>query len=267
MGITTVSDLMEYLNGVAPYDLQESYDNSGHLVGDPAMEVKGVLCSLDCTENIIDEAITRECNVVVAHHPIIFSGIKRLTGSTYIERTVIKAIKNDVAIISIHTNLDNVLTNGVNEKIASMLHLEDINILAPKDSVHTDYETGAGVIGYLGEPMESMAFLHYLKNQMQTSVIKYTDLVVDSVRKIAICGGSGRFLLERAIEAEADVFVSADFKYHDYFDANNRIIIADIGHYESEQFTIELLYDLINENFSNFAAHYSNHNTNPVKYL
>jgi dinuclear metal center YbgI/SA1388 family protein len=267
MAKTKVKDLMEFLESIAPFDLQESYDNSGHLVGDPNMEIQGVLCCLDCTEAIVDEAISRGCNVVVAHHPIIFGGVRRLTGSTYIERTVVKAIKNDMAIIAIHTNLDNVLTNGVNEKIASRLELEDVNILAPKASNHTDYETGAGVIGYLRASMNAEDFLQYLKDKMEVSVIKYTDLVREQVRKIAICGGSGRFLLDRAIEEESDVFVSADFKYHDYFDANNQIIIADIGHYESEKFTIELLYELINENFSKFAAHYSNHNTNPVKYL
>ena len=263
----TVKDLMEYLESIAPFDLQEGYDNSGHLVGDPDMEVRGVLCSLDCTEDIVAEAVQRDCNVVVAHHPIIFSGMKRLTGNTYIERTVISAIKNEIALIAIHTNLDNVLTNGVNEKIASRLGLEDVNILVPKKSLHTDYETGSGITGYLREPMEALDFLHVLKKNMKASMIKYTPLVKKHVHKIAVCGGSGRFLLDAAIASSADVFISADFKYHDYFDANGQIIIADIGHYESEQFTIELLYGLINENFSNFAAHYSNHNTNPVKYL
>ena len=267
MGITRVKDLMEFLESIAPFDLQEGYDNSGHLVGNPDMEVTGVLCSLDCTEEIISEAVDRNCNVVVAHHPIIFGGIKRLTGNTYIDRTVIKAIKNDVAIIAIHTNLDNVLSNGVNEKIANRLGLEDVNILVPKVSAHTDYETGSGITGYLKEPMDPMEFLQFLKESMNASIVKYTSLVKEEIHKVAVCGGSGRFLLDHAIQASADVFISADFKYHDYFDANGQIIIADIGHYESEQFTIELLYDLINENFSNFAAHYSNHNTNPVKYL
>lgn len=263
----TVQDIMEFLEQIAPFDLQESYDNSGHLIGDPDMEVTGVLCSLDCTEPIIDEAEERGCNVVVCHHPIIFSGLRRLTGADYVERTVINAIKKGMAIIAIHTNLDNVLTNGVNEVIAEKIGLRDIDLLQRKDSVHSDYETGSGVIGYLDNAMPAMDFLHHLKESMEVNVVKYTDLVRPMVHKVAVCGGSGRFLLDKAIAEEADIFISADFKYHDFFDANGKIIIADIGHYESEQFTIQLLFQLINENFSNFAAHYSNHNTNPVKYL
>jgi dinuclear metal center YbgI/SA1388 family protein len=263
----TVNDILEFLEQIAPFDLQESYDNSGHLIGDPDMKVTGVLCSLDCTEPIIEEAEERGCNVVVCHHPIIFSGIRRLTGANYVERTVISAIKKGIAIIAIHTNLDNVLTNGVNEVIADKIGLRDIDLLDRKDSAHTDYETGSGVIGYLDEPIPAMDFLHHLKKAMEVNVVKYTDLVRPMVHKVAVCGGSGRFLLDKAIAEEADIFISADFKYHDFFDANGQIIIADIGHYESEQFTIQLLFQLINENFSNFAAHYSNHNTNPVKYL
>ena len=262
----TVLEVYEYLDSIAPFELQESYDNAGLLVGDVEAVVTGVLICLDSTEAIIDEAIQKGCNLVIAHHPIIFSGLKQLIGENYIQRTIIKAIKNDIAIIAIHTNLDNVLTNGVNETIASKLKMTNISILAPKNQDITDEVAGAGVVGGLPEKMDTEEFFDFLKKQMQLSVIKHTDICFENIQKIAICGGSGGFLLEHAKAAGAQVFVTSDYKYHEFFDADGDIIIADIGHYESEQYTIELLYKLVKEKFSTFAAHYTLQSTNPVYY-
>ena len=264
---TLVQDLMEFLNGVAPFDLQEDYDNAGLIVGRETQVVTGVIVSLDATEVVIEEAITKGCNVVLSHHPILFKGIKRLNGSNYVERAIIKAIKNDIALIAIHTNLDNVLSNGVNERIAMTIGLRDTEILRGKLSQHTDYMVGSGIIGYLPEPLSTNNFLMHLKEKMKAGCIKYTERVKENISKVAICGGSGGFLLNDAIEQNADIFVTSDYKYHEFFDADGKIIIADIGHYESEQYTIDLLLELIKDNFITFAAHYTNHNTNPVKYL
>jgi len=264
--MSTVKQVYDYLDSIAPFGLQEDYDNAGILVGDLQMEVKGVLMCLDSTEAIIDEALEKGCNLVIAHHPIIFSGLKRITGANYIQRTVIKAIKHDIALIAIHTNLDNVLANGVNGMIAKKLGLNNVEILAPKVQEYTTEPAGAGVIGNLEAPMAINDFFDVLKEKMQLKVIKHTAKCVDSVQKIAICGGSGGFLLNDAKRAGAQVFVTSDYKYHEYFDADGDIIIADIGHYESEQYTIELLYKLVKEKFSTFAAHYTQQSTNPVYY-
>jgi dinuclear metal center YbgI/SA1388 family protein len=263
--MSKVRDLVDFFEGIAPAHLQESYDNSGLIVGDPAMEIKGVLCCLDSTEAIVDEAIEKGCNVIVAHHPIVFSGLKRLTGSTYIERTVIKAIRSGIAIYAIHTNLDNVLRHGVNEKIAQQLGLKQVEILRYSDPANS--EIGAGVIGETDQAKPARDFLKHIQDCMKTACIRHTELLNKPVQKVAVCGGSGSFLLSAAIEKGADIFISADFKYHQFFDAEDQIIIADIGHYESEQFTIDLLFELIQNNFSNFAAHCTNLNTNPIKYL
>jgi dinuclear metal center YbgI/SA1388 family protein len=263
-----IFELIEFLHHIAPISLQEDYDNSGLIIGNPMAEIKGVLICLDALEAVVDEAITIGCNVIVSHHPIIFKGLKKINGSNYIERTIIKAIKNDVAIFAIHTNLDNVLTSGVNGKIAEKLMLTEQSILVPKKNFGpNDSPVGAGLVGKLTRPMPSLEFLNYLKDKMQLEIIKHTALCKDTVQKVALCGGSGSFLLDEAQKQQADIFITADYKYHGYFDADNAIIIADIGHYESEKFTIELLYDLIIKNFSTFATHYTKINTNPIKYF
>lgn len=266
--MTTVQDLIAYLDEVAPFRYQESYDNAGLLVGDPNMQIAGVTTSLDMTEAVIDEAIANKHNVVVAHHPIIFSGLKTLTGKTYIERAVIKAIKNDIALVAIHTNLDHVYNNGVNEVICKKLKLSEIKILQAKEGiVHTDgHGIGAGMIGVLPHPMTQEQLLAHIKENMATGCIKYTESSSKEYNKIAVCGGSGRFLLDKAVAAGAECFITSDFKYHEFFDANQEIMIADIGHYESEQYTIQLLQQLISNKFSNFASLSTKVITNPVNY-
>ncbi len=259
-----IKDITNVLEALAPLNLQESYDNAGLIVGDPNTAVTGILFSLDAIESVVDEAISKGCNMVVSHHPIVFRGLKQFNGKNYVERTVMSAIRNGVALYAIHTNLDNVLYRGVNGKIADKLGVLAPQILAPKPGME---HIGAGVIGTLATPMEEMAFLSHVKNTMHAGCIRHTALRNNTVQKIAICGGSGSFLLPEAIKAGADVFVTADFKYHEFFDAEGRIIIADIGHYESEQFTIELLFEIISEKYPNFALHLTHQNTNPVNYI
>ncbi len=260
-----IIEVTNFLEQYAPLEYQETYDNCGLIIGDANAEIMGVLIALDCIESVIDEAIATGCNLIVAHHPIIFSGLKKLNGSNYIERTVIKAIKNDIAIYAIHTNLDN-MHNGVSAKIAEKLGLENCKVLAPKSDL-INKQVGSGIIGELKTAVNTEQFLMDIKENMQTDCVRYTPIVNQEIKRVAVCGGSGSFLLKNAIEAKVDIFITADFKYHEFFDAENHIIIADIGHYESEQFTKELIYDLLTKNFTKFAVRLSKVNTNPIKHL
>lgn len=363
-----IKEITSFLEQVAPPSYQESYDNAGFITGDPQAELTGALLSLDCTEAIVQEAIDTGCNLIIAHHPIVFRGLKSLTGRNYVERTVLKAIKADIAIYAIHTNLDHVHT-GVNSMIARRLGLQKARILQPKKEIlskitffvptadtdrvleaiyktgagqignyshcsfrvegtgtfkpgdgatphigqqggamervqenrvelmfpshlsgaviqamqqahpyeevayylhsleNTNQEVGAGMIAELPQAMEEEAFLRHLKESMQVSVIRHTALRGKKIRKVAVCGGAGGFLLNTAVGKGADIFITADYKYHEFFDADHRIIIADIGHYESEQFTKELLFELLRENFANFTPRLSEVNTNPINYF
>ncbi len=258
-----IREITNFIEEIAPLSYQEKYDNCGLLVGRKDDHIEAILVTLDCTEEVIEEAIETGCNLIVAHHPIIFTGIKKLNGNNYVERTIIKAIRNNIAIYSLHTNLDNIF-NGVSYKIANRLGLVNCKILAPKKE---EINVGAGIIGDLVESVSSKVFLKRLKLIMQTDCIRYTSLVKDTIKKIAVCGGSGSFLLNHVRNLDVDLYISADFKYHEFFDANNQFIIADIGHYESEQFTKELIYDLLTKKFTKFAVQLSKVNTNPINYL
>ena len=362
-----IGDIIRHLESVAPPAYQESYDNSGLLIGQPDQEVSGLLITLDCTERVVEEAIERGCNLIVAHHPIVFKGLRKLTGNNYVERTVIMAIRNDIGIYAIHTNLDNVNT-GVNKKICDKIGLVNTSILSAKKQVltklvafvprqHTEtvldalyaagagqignydncsfsvdgsgtfrpnekahptigerlvqetvpetrvevifpsyaesrvvealkkthpyeevayyvsnlnnanQEVGSGMVGELEAPLEPLEFLKRLKKSMDLKVIRHTLLIDQAVRKVAVCGGSGSFLLPQAIQAGAQVYISADFKYHEFFDAEGRTIIADIGHYESEVFTKDLLVEVLTKKFPTFAINFSRTVTNPISYL
>jgi dinuclear metal center YbgI/SA1388 family protein len=362
-----ISQVTDFLETIAPRSYQESYDNSGLITGQPDWTVTSALITLDCTEEVVEEAIREKCNLIVAHHPIVFKGLKKLTGQNYVERTVIKALKNDIAIYAIHTNLDSV-HQGVNKKIGDLLGLKNLKILSPRkdtlgklttfvprqnthevlDALHKagagnighykscsfvssgtgsflpvegaqphlgeinkpekteedrievifplhlekpiisalkkshpyeevafylhrleneNQEVGSGMIGDLATPEEPIDFLKRLKNVMKAGCVRYTALGSKKIKKIAVCGGSGSFLLNKAISAGADLYISADFKYHEFFDAENKIIIADIGHYESEQFTKDLLMEVLREKFPTFAIIFSNSVTNPISYL
>lgn len=335
--MTKIKEILAILEQVAPPSYQESYDNAGLITGNSEAEVTGVLTCLDSTEAIVDEAIAKSCNLIVAHHPIVFKGLKRFTGQNYVERTIIKALKNDIAIYAIHTNLDNVYHQGVNTRFAERLGLQNTQILAPKpknlqlgfivsqsnlpsvldsiqplcthpavvipcnganrmkvectipealqgaiktavapflESVVTSQtvldlhpKIGSGMIGELAAPMDARSFLSFLKERMQTNCVKHTELIHSEIKKVALCGGVGSFLLKKAIRQKADIFITADYKYHEFFDADGKIIIADIGHFETEQFTIPLLKEIISNKFSNFAVYETAHSTNPVHYF
>ena len=258
-----ISTLVKHLEQIAPAHLQETYDNSGLIVGRSDQNVSAALITLDCTEAVVAEAIELGANLIIAHHPIVFSGLKRFNGKNYVERTVMMAIKNDIAIYAIHTNLDAVM-DGVNSMIARKLQLHKLKILQSRND---DGTIGAGMIGEFREAIDVKAFLERVKIQFNVPFIKHTKVLKPYVQKIAFCGGSGSFLLEDAKAAEADVFLSSDFKYHQYFDAEEKLVIADIGHYEAEIFTKDLIYEILTEKFPTFTLHFSKENTNPVNYF
>src|SRR6188768_2494966 len=362
-----IKDVIASLEAMAPLSLQENYDNAGLITGDENAECTGILVSLDTPSAVVDDAIKKDCNLIVSHHPIVFSGLKKITGKNYVQKAVIKAIKNDIAIYAIHTNLDNVI-NGVNGRIAELLGLKNISVLAPKENqlkklftfiptTHTDkvrqaifdaggghignyeecsfnvegfgtfkgdlnthpyagkpgklhieneikvevifpgwlegriiksllaahpYEEvaydmirlenryssiGSGVIGELKEAVDEKAFLETLKEKFNLKVIRHTELLNKQITKVAVCGGAGSFLISNALSSGADCFITSDIKYHEFFDANDKILIADIGHYESEQFTINLLQEFLELKFPTFAVLKTEVNTNPVRYF
>ena len=362
-----IKDVIQELEALAPLSSQESYDNSGLIVGNEETELTNALISLDCIEEIVDEAIQRGCNLIISHHPILFSGIKRLNGNNYVERTLLKAIKNDIAIYAIHTNLDNYAL-GVNNKIGEKLGVLSPSILSPSrgtlqklvvyvptkeleivrnalfeagagevgnyteasfvvdgtgsflgnEASNPSYGTkgersyeaegklevlvsthnsvaviramkaahsyeevaydliplmnqnpyeGAGMYGDLETPVDEEEFLGFLKTVFKTDCIRHTQLKGKPIKRLAWCGGSGSFLLGAAKAKNADVFITGDFKYHEFFDAENQIIIADVGHFESEQFTIELISELIRKKIPTFAPYLTEIITNPVKYF
>ena len=261
-----ISDIIDALEELAPPALQESYDNAGLITGKREWDLRGALVCLDSTPEVIEEAIAKNCNLVISHHPIIFRGLKTITGSNYVERAIISAIKNDIAIYAIHTNLDNVLQPGVNGRIASLLGLVSTEPLRPLQTEATAQVAGAGVIGTLGTALPEKDFLALIKSTFGSAAIKHTPLLGKQVSRVAVCGGSGSFLLGDAIARGAQAFVTADFKYHDFFDADGRILVADVGHYESEQFTVDLLCDFLQGKFATFAPNSSETITNPVSY-
>ena len=363
----SIQDITSLLEKFAPPYLQEAYDNAGLITGNVNWQCTGVIISLDATEEVVQEAIEKKCNLVIAHHPIIFSGLKKITGKNYVEKTIITAIKNDIAIYAVHTNLDNVL-QGVNGQIAGQLGLVNCSVLLQKkdtlkklftfvpvafadkvrhsifaaggghisnysecsfntagsgtfkagkqatpfigklDERHTENEIrieiifpawleksiyhalvathpyeevaydivalnntstliGSGLIGELPKAVSETDFFNLLKENFNLKVIKHTALCGKEVKKVALCGGAGSFLIADAISACADIYITSDIKYHEFFDANNQLVIADIGHYESEQFTIDLLFDILREKFPTFAVLKTGVKTNPVHYF
>jgi dinuclear metal center YbgI/SA1388 family protein len=265
-----IQQLTDFLEDIAPLNLQEHYDNAGLITGRHDQSIKGILCSLDTTEEIIQEAIDLGCNVIVAHHPIIFKGLKKINGYHYVDKTIVKAIKNDIAIYAIHTNLDNVLISGVNTHIAQLLGLDHIQPLISKTEIINKQgqllPVGTGIVGNFRIPMSHEQFLSFVKHTMKTSIIRYTDIKKQQIERVAVCGGSGASFLLDAKKQNADAYISSDFKYHEFFDGEGDLMITDIGHYESEQYTIDLLFNLITNKFSNFAVRKTSINTNPIKY-
>ncbi len=259
-----ISKIINFLETIAPLSIQESYDNAGLITGTPEWDCTGAMISLDITEDVIDEALKNNCNLLIAHHPIIFKGLKRITGNEHVGRNIIRAIKNDLAIYAIHTNLDNVM-EGVNGMIAKKIGLTDCQVLMPLDNVHSGY--GAGLTGYLAEPMEEKAFLGLVRDIFKIPVIRHSGFKDKSIQQVSLCGGAGSFLISNAIAHNSDIFLTADLKYHDFFEADNRIVLADIGHFESEQFTTDLVYGILKEKFPTFAVLKTGVNTNPINYF
>lgn len=261
--ILKVKDIAGAIENFAPKHLQESYDNAGLQVGDPEMEVSAVLLCLDVTEDVVAEAIERRCNLIVSHHPLLFKGLKEVTGKTAAERIVITAIKENLAIYSAHTNLDSAW-EGVSHEMAHMLQLSDICVLEPKDAAKC---VGTGVVGAV-QPTPKIEFLRKLKDVFKVKSMRYSaqspQLVV---RKVALCGGSGAYLINDAIMAGADIFITGDVKYHDFTSYGLDIIIADIGHYESELCTKKILSRIIREQLPECVTYFAERESNPINYM
>jgi len=363
----TIKNITDYLEAWAPLSQAEDFDNVGLLVGDFNTKVTGILVALDTTEAVINEALTNNCNLIVSFHPIIFSGLKHINNTSFVERVVTKAIKNNIVIYSMHTALDNAF-NGVSGKMADIIGLKEKQILIPKLStikklttyvphasativrnalfeagagnignykncsfnvqgqgtykgnensnptigkkgaLHTEPETlisltfqgylenniinalfkshpyeevafevvtlnnknqniGLGIIGNLPKPMDTQDFINLLKNKFVAKGIRTSTLINKSIHKVAVLGGSGSFAINNAKRTKADVYVTADLKYHDFFKADNKLILIDIGHYESEQFTKNIIVDYLTKKFLNFAIILSKINTNPINYI
>lgn len=363
----TVKEVMKHLEELAPLAYSEDFDNTGLLVGDASAKVTGILVTLDTLEKVVDEAIENKCNLIVSFHPIIFSGLKKITGKTYVERVVLKAIKNDINIVSVHTALDNSF-DGVNAMICQTLGLENYNVLIPKKNtikklvtyvpvheietvrttlfaagagsignyddcsfttegfgsykgnsvsnpvkgvrgvLHTEKEIqlsvtfpkhceqavlnalqeshsyeevafevttlentnqhiGMGMIGELPNAMNGAEFLKFLKKKMKTDCVRHSSILDKNIKKVAVLGGSGSFAIKAAIANGADAYVTADLKYHDFFSAEGKILLADIGHYESEQYTKDLLHAFLSKKITTFAVVLSQTITNPISYF
>ena len=257
-----ISEIIQHLESIAPLELQEEYDNSGLISGETSVECTGVLVSLDCTVELVREAVEKKCNLIVSHHPLIFRPIRQLTSENATGKALIAAIKSDITIYAIHTNLDNVIS-GVNAAIADKLGIINRKILLPKTGMES---MGSGLIGDLKVHLREEDLLKQLKTKFDLAVIRHSPLTGKPVTRVAICGGAGSFLISNALQQNAGFFISSDLKYHEFFAAEGQMVIADIGHFESEQFTIDLLCQVILEKFPNFAVLKSGTVTNPVNY-
>lgn len=258
--MTTITQVIEQLEQHIPLNLQEPYDNCGLQVGDPDQPLTSILLTTDITESTIDEAIDLQANLIISHHPLIFSGIKRITGATYIERTIIRALRHGIVLYSAHTNADKII-GGVSYRMAQKLHLHDLRTLQPSSD-----GTGLGCIGHLSSPMTETDFLTLLKTTFHTPAIRHSRLLGKPIRTVALCGGSGAEFIPTAMHLGADIYITTDIKYHQFFMAENQLIIADIGHFESEQFTKEIFQEQLTDFFPNFAVRMASSDINPVKY-
>lgn len=258
-----VKDIAEVIESFAPRNLQESYDNAGLQVGNPEMSVTAALLCLDVTEDVIKEAKKRQCNMIISHHPLLFKGLKEVVGNTAEQRIVIDAIRSDITIYAAHTNLDSAW-NGVSHEIAHALDLKEISVLEPKSD---DPKSGLGVVGDI-DPLPSLEFLRKVKKTFNVKSLRYsTQSSKLVIRRVAVCGGAGASLLKDAIEAKADVLVTADVKYHDFTTHALDILIADIGHYESELCTKKIFSRIIREKFPNFVTYFAESEKNPINYM
>jgi dinuclear metal center YbgI/SA1388 family protein len=263
-----ISKIISALEDWAPLAWQEPYDNAGLIVGNPDLNCTGVLCSLDCTEAVVEEAISKGCNLIVSHHPIVFKGVKQFNSNDYVSRVLVKAIQNNIALYAIHTNLDSLL-DGVNKTLADRLRLENRKILTPKPGFKDQNggAIGSGLIGELPLETDEAEFLKWIKEKLPVSVIKHTAFTKKPLKTIALCGGSGSFLIADAKARNADCFITSDLKYHDFFEADGQILLVDIGHWESEHGVAPLIVAYLKPKFPTFAVLESLVNTQPVSYL
>lgn len=258
-------EIIDFLDSELHPEYQEEYDNAGFLLGDPALECTGALVALDLTPAVIDEAVTQGANLIVTHHPFIFSGIKRITTTNALGKMIFSLVRNNIAVYAAHTNLDN-LKEGINGILAFQLGLTDCRILRPMPSAQSA-DIGAGMIGSLPYPMPTEAFLEQVKVCLGLPLMRISDVASPVVSRVAICGGAGSFLIEDAVSQHADIFLTGDLKYHDFQHAEGRITLADIGHYESEQFGKQVIYSIISKKFSNFACFISRQGKSFVSYI
>ena len=256
--------MLDALEQFAPLPLQESWDNAGLQLGLTEAEVSGALLCLDVNEQIIDEAIRRGCNLVVSHHPLLFRGLKQISGADYVQRSVIKALKNDIVVVSLHTNMDNV-QGGVNWKIAERLGLQGCQFFAQK--MVDGMEAGSGVVGELPSALDARAFIELVKQQFGVQCAMCNELLERPIRKVAICGGAGDFLLPDAVAQGADAFITGEMHYHQYFGYEQRIQLCVIGHYQSEQYTSEIFRDIIQKECPGVTTCIAETCTNPIVYL
>ena len=268
-----IQEVIDALELFAPLPLQESYDNAGLQVGLTEADVSGALLCLDVTEDVIEEAVRRGCNLVVSHHPLLFRGLKQIGGKDYVQRAVVSAIKHDVCIASMHTNLDNA-RGGVNYKIAEMLGMCDVEFLADVKTVadarggETPVEQltgGSGIVGMLAEPMDAVAFIQKVKSIFGVECCMTNDVLRRPIQRVAVCGGAGSFLLADAIRAKADAFITGEMHYHEYFGHDQQVQIMVIGHYESEQYTTQLMAEIISAKLPGITLEQYG-STNPIRY-
>lgn len=258
-----ISDIIAALESVAPLGLQEGYDNAGLQIGNADAECSGALLCVDITPTVIDEAREKGCNLVISHHPLFFKGVKQLVGSTIQQEAAISAIKNDIAVYSAHTNLDNA-PHGVNRKFAEMLGLSDITPLVSHPAAAG---AGSGAIGNIPGGIHATELIERVKRACGSPVTRCTPPPTGAISRVALCGGSGGSFIADAIAAGADAYITSDVRYHDFVDYASKIFIIDIGHYESEKCTKEIFYHIVSEIFPNFALYYSEKEKNPINYL
>lgn len=258
-----IKEIIAALERFAPLPLQDGFDNAGLQTGLTEVHATGALLCLDVNEEVVDEALALGFNLIVAHHPVLFHGVKSLTGKSYVERCLMKAIKNDIAIYAAHTNMDNAY-GGVNYKMAEKIGLQNVHFLQPMEN---GQEGGAGLIGVLELPEDGITFLRRLKAAFGTACLKYNHWKGHTVQTVALCGGAGAFLIPQAIQEGADAFVTGEIKYHEFFGHDEDILLTALGHYESEQYTTEIFETIIRQAAPELAICQTQINTNPVNYL
>ena len=260
-----IREIIGALEQFAPLSLQDSYDNAGLQIGlTEDADASGALLCLDVTEDVLDEAVQKRCNLVVAHHPLLFRPPKHIVGEDYVQRCIIKAIKNDLAVYAAHTNLDNA-AGGVSWRMAQKLGLVGCRPLRPLDHAATD-AVGAGIVGQLADPMAREDFIALVKQTFDADSVRYNSWTGQWVQRIALCGGAGAFLIDDAIRAEADVFITGEIGYHRFFGFENDIQLMEIGHFESERYTPELLRDIIARQAPSLPIYDTAVETNPIRY-